>query len=95
MCIRIHMEHNADPRSGLQNLRIRITNTWWEHDDVGVLTWVSLTVVSMLWRMEMEKVAVLPVPDCACAITSLPCKEIHLKSHFKTEPEVPVRYKNL
>jgi hypothetical protein len=37
-----------------------------------MLTCVSLTVVSMLWRMEMEKVAVLPVPDCAWAITSLP-----------------------
>ncbi len=26
----------------------------------------------MDWRIEMEKVAVLPVPDCACAITSRP-----------------------
>ena len=35
-------------------------------------TCVSLTVVSIDWRMEMEKVAVFPVPDCAWAMTSRP-----------------------
>ena len=33
---------------------------------------VSLTFVSILCKMAIEKVAVFPVPDCACAITSLP-----------------------
>ena len=33
------------------------------HASVKYFTWVSLTVVSMLWRMAQENVAVLPVPD--------------------------------
>lgn len=35
-------------------------------------TWLSRTVVSNICRIAIENVAVLPVPDCACAITSLP-----------------------
>jgi hypothetical protein len=31
-----------------------------------------LTLESIFCRVEMEKVAVLPVPDCACAMTSWP-----------------------
>jgi hypothetical protein len=34
--------------------------------------WQALTLESIFWRVEMEKVAVLPVPDCACAMTSWP-----------------------
>ncbi len=35
-------------------------------------TWHSRRLVSICWRMEMLKVAVFPVPDCAWAITSIP-----------------------
>jgi hypothetical protein len=47
---------------------------WFASSRVGARhsAWVSRRLVSMLWRIEMEKVAVLPVPDCACAIVSWP-----------------------
>ena len=37
-----------------------------------ISAWQALTLESIFWRVEMEKVAVLPVPDWACAMTSLP-----------------------
>lgn len=38
----------------------------------SINTWVSRSVVSSDCRIDIEKVAVLPVPDCAWAITSRP-----------------------
>lgn len=35
--------------------------------------WGCLSETSIDWRIETEKVAVLPVPDWAWAITSWPC----------------------
>jgi len=35
---------------------------------------VSLTAVSSVCNADIENVAVFPVPDCACAITSRPDK---------------------
>lgn len=35
---------------------------------------ISGTFSSMRCKTDTEKVAVFPVPDCACAITSLPAK---------------------
>ncbi len=34
--------------------------------------WQDFLLMSTAWRMEMAKVAVFPVPDCAWAITSRP-----------------------
>lgn len=44
----------------------------WASSRVGARTraWHSRSEVSMRWRIEMAKVAVLPVPDWAWAITS-------------------------
>ena len=38
----------------------------------NVSTCVSRTLMSNVCKIAIEKVAVLPVPDCAWAITSLP-----------------------
>jgi hypothetical protein len=40
-----------------------------------LLPWVFLRFSSMRWRIAIEKVAVLPVPDWAWAMTSAP--EMH------------------
>ena len=47
---------------------------WTASSRVGerMRAWVSREEVSMDCKTPMEKVAVLPVPDCACAITSRP-----------------------
>jgi hypothetical protein len=37
-----------------------------------IRAWQALMLGSIFWRTEIEKVAVLPVPDWAWAITSLP-----------------------
>jgi hypothetical protein len=37
-----------------------------------IRAWQALTDESIFWRVEMEKVAVLPVPDWAWAMTSWP-----------------------
>jgi len=34
--------------------------------------WVCLREISMRWRIEMEKVAVFPVPDWACRVDQDP-----------------------
>ena len=46
----------------------------WANSLVGARTnvWTSLIEVSITWRVPIAKVAVLPVPDWACAIVSLP-----------------------
>lgn len=46
--------------------------TCWASSRVGASTraWVALRSSSICCRMEMAKVAVFPVPDCACAMTS-------------------------
>ncbi|KAH3968874.1 hypothetical protein HBI18_009020 [Parastagonospora nodorum] len=52
------------------------TTFWicWASSRVGarMSAWQALTLESIFWRVEMEKVAVFPVPDCACAMTSWP-----------------------
>jgi hypothetical protein len=44
----------------------------WANSRVGASTidWHCGDLGSMSWRMPIEKVAVFPVPDCACAIVS-------------------------
>ena len=44
----------------------------WSHIIITQLNATAERKIDNTWRMEMEKVAVFPVPDCACAITSLP-----------------------
>ena len=57
--------------------RARTTDWIWvansRHVGDKTSAWVFKTVISMDWRIAIEKVAVLPVPDCAWGITSLPC----------------------
>lgn len=50
--------------------------TCWANSLVGakMSACVSFRLISILWRMEMTKVAVFPVPDWAWAITSWPRK---------------------
>src|SRR5882757_4553434 len=55
---------------------IATTTFWicWANSRVGarIKAWHCLMLGSSFWRTEMEKVAVFPVPDWACAITSWP-----------------------
>ena len=46
----------------------------WANSLVGakMSAWHSRMLVSICWRIEIENVAVFPVPDWACAITSRP-----------------------
>lgn len=48
--------------------------TCWANSLVGakIKAWHSLRPVSIFCKIAMENVAVFPVPDCACAITSRP-----------------------
>ena len=58
--------------------------TWVASSLVGARTsaWTSLLLVSIWCRMEMVNVAVLPVPDWAWAMTSLPVSQIQKKKRL-------------
>jgi hypothetical protein len=59
------------------------TTFWicWASSRVGarISAWQALTLESIFWRVEIEKVAVFPVPDWAWAITSWPwlCQSLY------------------
>ena len=65
--------------------------TCWANSLVGakIKAWQSFTVKSSCCKIAIENVAVLPVPDCAWAITSFPKKKrlMVIKISFQKEDE--------